>query len=204
MKPLPLPLRVAAGLAVTAVDRARHLPEKLAELPVTVVSQALQLSMRVQQQITELAIKGDEALSSLRPVEETPEWATFDEDKIGADYDATPVWGEANNGARSKFDAVELTEDEESTRNAEIETALSDDSKADGSKADDSAADAAEDVPSVLPNYPELTLAQVRARLRRYDEDQLSELIEFEQRHGNREQFVGMLTRRRDTVRDQR
>ena len=58
MKQLPLPVRVAAGLAVTAVDRARHLPEKLAELPVTVVSQALQLSMRVQQQMTELAIKG--------------------------------------------------------------------------------------------------------------------------------------------------
>ena len=184
MKPLPLPLRVAAGLAVTAVDRARHLPEKLAELPVTVVSQALQLSMRVQQQVTELAIKGDEALSSLRPVEETPEWATFDEDKIGADYDATPVWGETRNGARSKFDAVELAEDDEA------ETA--------------EAAPEADDVPAALPSYPELTLAQVRARLRLYDADQLSELIEFEQRHGNREEFVGMLTRRRDTVRDQR
>src|ERR1700754_4991265 len=80
MKPLPLPVRVAAGLAVTAVDRARHLPEKLAGLPVTMVSQALQLSMRVQQQVTELAIKGDDALSTLRPAEESPEWATFDED----------------------------------------------------------------------------------------------------------------------------
>ena len=111
MKPLPLPLRVAAGLAVTAVDRARQLPEKLAELPVTVVSQALQLSMRVQQQVTELAIKGDGALSALRPVEESPEWATFDEDKVGAEYDASPVRAESrNNGARSRFDSVEITE----------------------------------------------------------------------------------------------
>lgn len=195
MKPLPLPLRVAAGLAVTAVDRARHLPEKLAELPVTVVSQALQLSMRVQQQVTELAIKGDEALSSLRPVEETPEWATFDEDKIGADYDASPVWGETRNGARSKFDAVELTEDDavELTEDDEI-----------NEEPDNEADEPEDDVPAALPSYPELTLAQVRARLRRYDEDQLSELIEFEQRHGNRQEFVGMLTRRRDTVRDQR
>lgn len=198
MKPLPLPLRVAAGLAVTAVDRARELPEKLAELPVTVVSQALQLSMRVQQQVTELAIKGDEALSSLRPVEETPEWATFDEDKIGADYDATPVWGEARNGARSKFDAVELTEDDEiaadpeEIETAEIETAEPED------------AEPEEDSPAALPSYPELSLAQVRARLRLFDEDQLTELIEFEQRHGNREEFAGMLTRRRNTVRDQR
>ncbi|EWM14017.1 hypothetical protein KUTG_04321 [Kutzneria sp. 744] len=73
-------MRIAAGLAVTAVEQARKLPEQLTGLPVTVVSQALQLSMRVQQRVTELAIKGDDALASLRPVEETPDWATFDED----------------------------------------------------------------------------------------------------------------------------
>ena len=76
MKSLPLPVRVAAGLAVTAVEQARTLPSKLAGLPVTVASQALQVSMRVQQQVTELAIRGDEVLPSLRPVEETPAWAT--------------------------------------------------------------------------------------------------------------------------------
>src|ERR1700754_1043196 len=80
MKSIPLPVRVAAGLAVTAVEQARTLPAKIAGLPVTVASQALQASMRVQQQITELAIRGDEVLAGLRPVEETPEWATFDED----------------------------------------------------------------------------------------------------------------------------
>ncbi|MEU5691572.1 lipid droplet-associated protein [Actinosynnema sp. NPDC020468] len=80
MKPLPLPVRLAAGLAVTAVEQARRLPAQLAGLPVTVVSEALQLSMRVQQRVTELAIKGDDALSVLRPTEPEPEWATFDED----------------------------------------------------------------------------------------------------------------------------
>ncbi|AOS61671.1 lipid droplet-associated protein [Actinoalloteichus hymeniacidonis] len=80
MTNLPLPVRLAAGLAVAAVEQARRLPEQLAGLPVTVVSQALSLSMRVQQQVTELAIKGDEALSGLRAPEENPEWATFDED----------------------------------------------------------------------------------------------------------------------------
>lgn len=80
MKPLPLPLRVAAGLAVKAAERARELPKNLVGLPVTVVSQVLQFSMRMQQQVTELAIKGDEVLSALRPVEDTPSWATFDED----------------------------------------------------------------------------------------------------------------------------
>src|SRR4051812_23399521 len=88
MKPFPLPLRVAAGLAVTTAERVRELPRQLAGLPVTVASQVLQASMRVQQHVTELAIKGDNALSSLRPVEDTPSWATFDED---AEPDVPPA-----------------------------------------------------------------------------------------------------------------
>lgn len=96
MKPLPLPLRIAAGLAVTAAERARELPKNLVGLPVTVVSQVLQFSMRLQQHVTELAIKGDEALSSLRPVEETPSWATFDED-LPPDEEGSS----GNNGHRS-------------------------------------------------------------------------------------------------------
>jgi hypothetical protein len=79
-KPLPLPVRIAAGLVATAVEQARGLPRTVVELPVTAVSQVLQASMRVQQKVTELAIKGDRALGALRPVEEKPSWATFDED----------------------------------------------------------------------------------------------------------------------------
>lgn len=81
MKPLPLPVRIAAGLVATAVDQARDLPRLVVEFPVTAVSQALQATMRVQQKVTELAIKGDRALGTLRPVEEKPSWATFDDDE---------------------------------------------------------------------------------------------------------------------------
>jgi hypothetical protein len=81
MNPLPLPVRLAAGLVATAVEQARDLPRLVIEFPVTAVSQALQASMRVQQRVTELAIKGDRALGSLRPVEEKASWATFDEDE---------------------------------------------------------------------------------------------------------------------------
>lgn len=204
MKPLPLPVRVAAGLAVTAVDRARHLPEKLAELPVTMVSQALQLSMRLQQQVTELAIKGDGALSSFRPVEESPEWATFDEDTTDASYDVSPI----NNGARSRFDTVQDDEADKAGSTGEGDPWAAEeqaiqhevDGRVESGEQDD---DEDADAPAALPNYDELTLPQVRARMRRLDVDQLTEVLEYERAHGDRPAFVGMLTRRLATLRDQ-
>jgi hypothetical protein len=105
MKSIPLPVRVAAGLAATAVEQAMTLPAKLAGLPVTVASQALQVSMRVQQQVTELAIRGDEVLASLSPVEENPEWATFDED-FDDDDAADAAAGDRGHTRRSAFDRV--------------------------------------------------------------------------------------------------
>ncbi|MEU4765537.1 lipid droplet-associated protein [Actinosynnema sp. NPDC023794] len=158
MKPLPLSVRLAAGLAVTAVEQARKLPGQLAGLPVTVVSEALQLSMRLQQRVTELAIKGDDVLSVLRPVEQEPEWATFDEDEgiattADTDPDADDPW------------AVE-------------EQAL------------------AAEPPAVLPNYDELSLAQLRARLRTLTAEDLEELLAHERTHAARPEFTGMLTRR--------
>jgi hypothetical protein len=193
MKQLPLPVRVAAGLAVTAVDRARHLPEKLAELPVTMVSQALQLSMRLQQQMTELAIKGDDALSTLRPVEESPEWATFDEDATTSGYDA----GNGRNGTRSRFETTQLDD------TAEFDEPVNE--PVDPWTAEESVIQRELDnaPPSILPAYPDLTLPQVRARMRRLTVDELSELLDYEQSHDDRPAFVGMLTRRIGTLRDQ-
>jgi hypothetical protein len=210
MKSLPLPVRVAAGLAVTAVEQARTLPAKLAGLPVTVASQALQASMRVQQQVTELAIRGDEVLSGLRPVEETPEWATFDEDQ-----DVDDDRFDLGKPFESAFDRVD---DEPDRRNGhhtptaetfatpadgpdpwtQEERALAQES---GALDDDGADDGS--LPGTV-GYDELSLPQLRARLRRYSVDELAELLEYEREHGNRPSFVGMLTRRIATVRDQR
>ena len=162
MKPLPLGVRVAAGLAVTALEQARKLPQQLAGLPLTVVSEAMQLSMRVQQHVTELAIKGDDVLSGLRPAEEEPEWATFDEDE-------TPV-------TNSQVPADDPWEEEER---------------------------AIAEVPEFLPTYDELSIAQLRARLRNLDVEQLEELLRYEQAHEARPEFVGMLNRRIATVKAQ-
>jgi len=195
MKSIPLPVRVAAGLAVTAVEQARTLPTKLAGLPVTVASQALQVSMRVQQQVTELAIRGDEVLASLRPVEETPEWATFDEDleEDGDRYDFSKP---------SAFDRVEESaEPDLSSPNGfsspdpwvAEERAIAEETEA---QAGGSIAEA--------ENYDDLSLPQLRARLRRFSVSELTQLLEYERAHANRPSFVGMLTRRIATVRDQR
>ena len=80
---LPLPLRVAAGIVATGIQLVRSLPEEIPALPVTVVGNAMRLSMRVQQEITTLATRGDELLGGLLggQIEENPAWATFDEDK---------------------------------------------------------------------------------------------------------------------------
>ncbi|WP_433268477.1 lipid droplet-associated protein [Actinosynnema sp. CS-041913] len=155
MKPLPLPVRLAAGLAVTAVEQVRKLPQQLAGLPVTVVSEALQLSMRVQQRVTELAIKGDDALAGLRPAEDEPAWATFDEDEepAGDEGPAEDPW-----------------EAEEQALAAEP--------------------------PSALPNYDELTLPQLRARLRTLSVPDLEQLLRHERTHAARPEFTGMLSRR--------
>jgi hypothetical protein len=231
MKSLPLPIRVAAGLAVTAVEQARTLPAKIAGLPVTVASQALQVSMRVQQQVTELAIRGDEVLASLRPVEDAPEWATFDEDVQDDGFDVSkPAPFE------SAFDRVEDDEDRSNGHHSagdetfatpdpwtQEEQALAEetgahegdvyepgDVEADQDLLGDDPLDdeaTALDDGQPLPEasgYDELSLPQLRARLRRFSADELSELLEYERAHGNRPSFVGMLTRRIATVRDQR
>ncbi|HWM01020.1 MAG TPA: lipid droplet-associated protein [Actinophytocola sp.] len=198
MKSLPLPVRVAAGLAVTAVEQARTLPAKLAGLPVTVASQALQVSMRVQQQVTELAIRGDEVLSGLRPVEETPEWATFDEDLDNDDrFDFSRA---------SAFDQVAEPEVVPEAEDLERRNGFHPDPWVleERALAEESEAHREGASVAVEENYDDLSLPQLRARLRRFSVTELTELLDYERAHENRPSFVGMLTRRIATVRDQR
>lgn len=88
----PYPARIAAGLIVVAIEETRRLPTRLFTLPMTAVSQTLQAVMRAQQQIAELAIKGDEAIDLLfdKP-DEQPEWARFDEDELTEIDPGTPI-----------------------------------------------------------------------------------------------------------------
>ncbi|MEV6827295.1 lipid droplet-associated protein [Amycolatopsis sp. NPDC051102] len=224
MKPFPLPLRVAAGLAVSTAERVRELPRQLAGLPVTVVSQVLQASMRVQQHVTELAIKGDSALSSLRPVEDTPSWATFDED---AEPDVPPARPnlapvadvpEPRSEINGRVPSAAELEAELGDPWAEEERALAEE-HADGENDSDDepprkpkpgtpkidkkvknetprTSAAGYEGPAGLTGYDQLTLPQLRARLRQLSIDQLETILEYERANADRSSFTGMLSRR--------
>lgn len=79
---LPLPFRVAAGILGTGIDLVRSLPDDIPALPVTLVGNAMKLSMKVQQEIATLATRGDELLGGvIGGPEENPAWAKFDDDE---------------------------------------------------------------------------------------------------------------------------
>jgi hypothetical protein len=114
MPQLPTPLRAALGLAATALDEARHLPDKAIELPMLAVSTALQLSLRAQQRYAALAARGDELLNRLDTTDEPPAWATFDEpvavEKLAVVTDAPKPPRKSvrrpRSGKPSPFDAI--------------------------------------------------------------------------------------------------
>ncbi|CCG01826.1 hypothetical protein [Blastococcus saxobsidens] len=77
---IPEVVRAAAGLAATALDEVRKLPETLPGLPVRVIGMAMQHAMKVQQTYAGLIARGDELLVGLRGDAE-PGMATFDDDE---------------------------------------------------------------------------------------------------------------------------
>jgi hypothetical protein len=201
MSPLPLPVRIAAGLVATAVEQARDLPRLVVELPVTAVSQALQASMRVQQKVTELAIKGDRALGTLRPVEERPSWAVFDDEEPAERNGGSNV-SELHQRAR---DAVVTIAAEPAPAPAEpekvVRTAAEVAAAAAGHAAPEKTGTAAESAgPNVLPGYRDLTIPQLRGRLRHLGAQDLRALLDWETAHDNRPPFVTMLSNRITTV----
>jgi hypothetical protein len=213
MKPLPFPVRIAAGLVAVAVEQARDLPRLVIEFPVTVISQALQAPMRVQQKVTELAIKGDRLLGTLHPVEEQPSWATFDEDEPPSPNGAstirapgpvsrpTPVPPDEPGVDSSDADAVlddlppVLPEAEDVPADA-----VTDESAAEEVIAEATAQPVDPSEPPALSGYAEMSIAELRSKLAFLEIDDLQALLAWEMAHGERPPFVTMLTNRITTV----
>ena len=204
--PLPLPVRLAAGLVATAVEQTRGLPRLALELPVTAVSQALQASMRLQQKVTELAIKGDRLLGVGPPIEDEPAWATFDEDlpprrngRGTAAPDAAPTRAEATvtplRPAPDPFaDPGPVDPGSVDPRGVDAVP----DSTLEQRAADDESP--AHDAPGILPGYANLTIPQLRGKLRHLGVDDLRALLAWEHAHGDRPPFVTMLSNRIATI----
>ncbi|MGC0362893.1 hypothetical protein ABH922_000877 [Rhodococcus sp. 27YEA15] len=186
----PFVARVAAGLAVTALEEARNaleearkIPGVAVTLPMTAVSQVLQTGMRLQQSITSLAIKGDQAFALLpwQGEEAQPAWAVFDEDTDTAATDTAAAGG----SGRFALYSVDPTDGARS----QAESAAPH-------------ADVAVDEPDIVTalDYPNLTLAQLRARIRTLGIDDLTAVLDYENATRSRAPFQTMLSNRITTA----
>jgi hypothetical protein len=179
MATAPYGVRLLVGAAVTALEETRKLPQTILMYPMTVASQVAHLVMKVQQDVADLVIKGDETLEQLfPPKDEQPEWATFDEDL------------EADEPARPSVDGERLTEGRFALfTGGEPETADATAKETNSSKADP---------PDIVADldYESLTLAQLRARLTSLRVADLEALLAYEDATKSRAPFQTLLSNR--------
>lgn len=194
---LPLPIRIAVGLVATGLDRLRRLPQDLPGLSVTLAGQAARASMRIQQEIAELANRGDELLSQIvdRP-EEHPAWARFD------DAEDADIVGDTTAANGDPFASADGEWSPEAEGAGSYVTA--------GDPADDptpSGKDVLRGVPAgsadlaPLEGYDEMRAAQLRARLRGLAAEDIAAVLDYERAHRARAAFLTLLENRLATVR---
>jgi len=184
MATAPYGVRLLVGAAVTALEETRKLPQTILTYPMTIVSQVAQLVMKMQQDLADIVNRGDETLEQLfPPKDEQAEWATFDEDlyeNLDDEDDDPPV--ESQNGERLTEGRFALYSTGEPDVVAEPA--------------------ATEPTPSAAPgvvaqlDYPELTLAQLRARLSSLKVADLEELLAYEGSTKARAPFQTLLANR--------
>jgi hypothetical protein len=185
MATAPYGVRLLVGAAVTALEETRRLPQTIVMYPMTVASQVAHLVMKMQQDVADLVIKGDETLDQLfPPKDEQPEWATFDEDADDADPTADPGDEPTDlpqNGERlteGRF-ALYSTGEPEARDTAP-------------------AAKPTASAPAIVAelDYPSLTLAQLRARLPSLKIGDLEALLAFEEASKARAPYQTLLANR--------
>ncbi len=179
MATAPYGVRLLVGAAVTAIEETRKIPQTILTYPMTVASQIAHLVMKVQQDVADLVIKGDETLDSLfPPKDEQPEWATFDEDL--EDEPAKPA-----------VDGERLTE-------GRFALFTGGEPEVDNSAEDAPVARSTNSVPEIVEelDYESLTLAQLRARLTSLRVADLQALLEYEDATKARAPFQTLLSNR--------
>ncbi len=177
MATAPYGVRLLVGAAVTAIEETRKIPQTILMYPMTLASQLAHLVMKVQQDVADLVIKGDEALESIfPPKDEQPEWATFDEDLD--DAPSAPV-----------TDGERLTEGR---------FALFTGGEPETSEAEPAVRSTSASAPEIVEDldYESLTLAQLRARLTTLRIADLEALLAYEDATKARAPFQTLLSNR--------
>ena len=179
MATAPYGVRLLVGAAVTALEETRKLPQTILMYPMTVASQVAHLVMKMQQDVADLVIKGDETLEQLfPPKDEQPEWATFDEDL------------ESDEPTKPSVDGERLTEG----RFALFTGGEPDNGEPEAKETNSSDA-APPDIVADL-DYESLTLAQLRARLTSLRVADLEALLAYEGATKSRAPFQTLLANR--------
>ncbi|WP_067573538.1 lipid droplet-associated protein [Nocardia acidivorans] len=217
----PFLARVAAGAAVYALEETRRLPASAINFPITAISQLLQTTMHLQQFVTSLALKGDAVFDRLvNQPEEQPAWATFDEDEV---FEQTPS-AAPESARKSSFDLFEpvdsvdsveetpvatppepvvdepepVAAEPEPVAESEINTPAT--ASTASTNGHNGSAPVLEPEVAIRYDYTNMTLAQLRARLRMLTVEDLASLLDYEQHTRDRAPFVTMLTNRIATV----
>ena len=177
MPTAPYGVRLLVGAAVTAIEETRKLPQTILTYPMTVASQLAHIVMKLQQDLADLVIKGDETLESIfPPKDEQPEWATFDEDLDDAPSAPVTDGERLTEGRFALFTGgePETSEPEPAVRSTSA-----------------SAPEIVEDL-----DYESLTLAQLRARLTTLRIADLEALLAYEDATKARAPFQTLLSNR--------
>jgi len=205
MATAPYGVRLLVGAAVTAIEETLKLPQTIAMYPMTLASNLAQVAMKLQQDLADLAIKGDSALEGLfPPKDEHPDWATFDED----DADNPAPWpGDGARRTEGRFALYSVTDDEgpeppgkatTKAPTAKPRTAKAASSRTARKAPPKTTAKAAVSAPPIAVelDYESLTLAQLRARMPSLSVTDLRALLAYEEAAKARAPFQTLLANR--------
>ncbi|PRZ40994.1 hypothetical protein CLV47_11227 [Antricoccus suffuscus] len=222
---LPTPLKAAAGLAVQALEDARALPDRISGLPMALVTAVMQRSLQAQQQYTELVTKGEQLINTLRgPSEEVPEWATFDEDlpevaprttRQRTDTGTPKTHTDPRPAAPKKAPAKAkptVSDTRSKPRNRVRPPGIGPGSSFDQQALEDmpiarrrtrspKSNGTASDAP--VAGFDDMTLPQIRARVKSFDAATLQALVVYETAQGNRAPVLKMLATRLTALKPQ-
>lgn len=185
MPTAPYGIRLLVGAAVTALEETRRLPQTIIMYPMTVVSTLAQMVMKMQQDLADLAIRGDAALETIfPPKDEKPDWATFDEDLSAEE----PPSANGERQTEGRFALYSVTDGVAAPTKAPA-----------AKKATSKTAPKADAEPPQIAtelDYESLTLAQLRARMTSLSVADLKALLAYEESARARAPFQTLLANR--------